>query len=99
MSGIRFESDRGRMRVYVKRYVIRDLARVLGGDSEIEACDDDAAALKVENTAVPLMQIDPEAIKTVLPPLVQPMLYVSHFIAFMSPRCGDREMGLKMRSR
>ena len=67
MSGIRFESDRGRMRVYMKRYVIRDLARALAGDSEIEACDDDAAALKVENTAVPLTQIDPEAIKQSYP--------------------------------
>jgi len=32
MSGIRFESDRGRMRVYMKRFVIRDLARALAGD-------------------------------------------------------------------
>jgi hypothetical protein len=54
MSGIRFESDRGQTRVYMKRYVIRDLARALAADSEIEACDDDAAALKVENTVVAL---------------------------------------------
>jgi hypothetical protein len=51
----------------MKRFVIRDLARALAGDSEIEACDDDAAALKVENTALPLTQIDPEAIKQSYP--------------------------------
>jgi len=79
----------------MKRYVIRDLARAPGGDSEIEACDDEAAALKVENTAVPLTQIDPEAIKTVLSPSEQPILFVTHFMAFISPRCGDREMRLK----